>query len=243
MFVIPTPNWASAAAQVVPSLGVVSKLEQNDLADQSGWTKTVHTSVTGNIGVIFACRNNSAQVRSVTSVTWNGVALVELQDSCFAGSLGAMVWAGYILGGSVGLQTLIITLSSLNLRDLCGFIFDINDLNLTTPIGATDKKVERIGAGQLSTSLDLTATSAKGLLVAAAFCYDEDLEPLTQNSPWTLVTNAESGPTGGVGDIIGILCTLAPGATGLQTLTATGTVTTTATTDDWCSAGMELMPA
>jgi hypothetical protein len=243
MFVIPTPNWASAAAQVVPTLGAVSKLENNDLADMSGWTKTVHTSVTGNIGVIFATRNNSAQVRSVTSVTWNGVALVELQDSCLGGVGRPMVWAGYLLGGATGLQSLVITLSSANLRDLCGFIFDVNDLNLTTPIGATDKKTENVPAGQLSMTFPLTAVSANSLLVAAAFCYDEDLEPLAPTAPWNLVTNAESGPTQGVGDIIGILCTLAPGATGLQTLTATGTVTTTATTDDWGAAGMELLPA
>lgn len=222
--------------QTRPRVGRVTALNVTDAADVGSKSFVgTHTSLTGDMGLLFARRSNASPSATITGVTWDGGAVTEAADAGTNGAGRALVYAGWIKGGATGAKTLAVTYSAASARDFCGWIFDIHGMN-ATPMGATAVSIANQVADTGSQSLAITPAAVTGLLVGIVSAMHSDASPMLANSGWRRATGQRTG-NGGTADIAAVLAYRRSGTTSPVTLT--GTANGATVTDDWCAAIME----
>jgi hypothetical protein len=224
---------AVGTALVRPNIVSVAELKLNTTAD---WTTQTFSfsSTTGNIVVLFSTRCTSTSPDGFIG-SWAGAALTEaryVEQNVVGAGLANASW---IRGGATGVHDLVITADADDQRDVLGWAISFDRL-AAVPLGA----LAGTSVTSLQTSYDVTLNVQDGSsrLLALVAAMNSNVFPLTASAGWTLHQADRTG-TGTASDISAVLAHQAAGATGNTTMTASGP----ASTDDWVSLAVEVLPS
>lgn len=218
-------------------VGTPTLLMATDATDYSSKTfAATHNSATGNIIVVGTARSNTGTTPLFTGVTWNASAMTII-DAGKADTIGRPSGvSAYIRQGATGARDIVLTAATADLRDFAGFAVDI-DAMATIPIGGHN--INPLGStSQNFITVNTTILNELSLVLGYGAPLDEDVAPLSVNSPFSALANGTTG-SGGSSDIAAILASR-NAAVGSMDFTATSVAPTS--TDDWCGMIIELLP-
>lgn len=226
-------------------VGTITRININHASPFSSLSVTGHNSPSGHVFVLLCSRNTVNSPQGWDGATWGGDAMTQICDvvSTISGSKAqtATVWAGYKYAGLTGSQTVVITPTAAEYLDACGFIFSVDRMLPSSPLGASSGG-SVVRAVQSAYGRAISAGNSGSLLVSLVAACDEDLSPFAIPTGWTLNDQMKTG-NAGPGDIAGVLGSRVAGAVASFTMTATSTATGTPTTDDWGAVSIEILPA
>jgi hypothetical protein len=224
------------ATVIAPAGATMTEISSTDGSNWITKTFNTHSSLTGNVLLLFVTRSNGGTESEVLGATWDGAPMTVIAEDHLTGNGRALAWCGYINGGALGASDLEITLSFENARRSVGYIIDFD-----REISIGDAGCTVTNAVAPSSSITLTPTDANSLLMAASIALDEEVYPMGVNTVdgWTELGSHKSGNNTS-SDLAIVLASMPAG--GIVPRTFTGVSDAATTTDDWAVMGFELLP-
>lgn len=205
-------RWSTSAAktaQTTPTLGTPTGFVLDTASDVSTYTQA-HTRATGaGLHVAGVIRSNADPSPTVSTVTYDGVAMTIRAQDKVDGSVDLISFVATMdpgTGSTGSSANVVVTLSSVEARDFAGFVVDV------VGTGGAQQGVAQSteDAGATTESVNITPTNALSLLVGAGGCIDGS-GTVTAGGSWTSVTTAASNTDANACEAV--LQTRATGAT------------------------------
>jgi hypothetical protein len=198
-------------------------------------TTLAYTSGSGNVALFACARNIHATADFITS-DWAGDAMASLAQAKQNTPTNLTCAARLKTGGVIGAGTMTAThiLSGNRMRHLLGWAFDLNQVN--GGVGGANATV--LAVTQSFVEVSLPVAQAGSLLVAAAWCQNEDVMPFSWSAGWTpldsQILGAGDQPCGSIASKIST-------ASGSELVRMSGTVAGE-TSAQWAMAATEFLP-